>query len=1239
MSTIKQTKITQRLMYGFGVLMSIFLLFGGFNLYHIKKVSNLNRIIYNHPMVVSNAALQTNASVAKMHRSMKDVVLFHSPARIQESIESVIKEEKKVFDYLKIIENKILGEKGKELERNARKIFEEWQPIRNEVIGLVNNNQRKNAAKITIGKGANHVVLLEEKMLGLTNYAIKKAAEFTEASERGHSKLYLASFLFLLIGMLMSLLVAVFTLKFTKSAEKNIRESENKYRQIFDTNQAVKLIIDPQDGSIIEANKAACSYYGYSKKNMQTINISDINVLPPDKVHSEMQKAKTENRLYFNFSHRLASGEERDVEVYSGPVVLGEKIVLYSVIHDVTDRVLAEEALKESEYYFSQIFEQSSTSMCLYNPDGTFKRVNDEFCKMFGVEAKGIINSGYNVLTNQAVIDTEVLPLLREVFDGKKNKKWEINFDMDIASASGRIPTSETGKIYLEVYGHPILNNRGDLEYVVLQHHDITERKQAEDALRGNEKYLDNIINNIGDPVFVKDDQSRLLSVNDSFCRLFGLTKDDILGKTLAEEVPPDERESFLRIDNQVLTTGQENITEESLTVRGGQTQTISTRKTRFVDNNGKKFLVGVIRDITEHKQAQEALRESEEKLHLIIDTSPIGICTVDPIGNFVTTNLAYEHMVGYSKEELRGLSFFDVTHPDNRPKNKKLFQDMFSLKTTNFFMEKRYIRKDGAMIEVAVHANGIMDAEGNARFGTAFVEDITERKQAEDELRQYEQIVSSTKDMLALIDKNFVFLSANLAYMKAFAKTSDQLIGRTVTDVFGEEFFSKVIRPRAERCMAGENIRYQDWFDFPATGRRYMDIVYSSFIVPDAGVLGFVVTARDITEYASIQGQLAQAQKMESVGQLAGGVAHDYNNISSIIIGYSELALEQIEQSDPLHDDLTEILTAAKRSTDITRQLLAFARKQTIAPKVLDLNDTIGSMLKMLRRLIGEDIDLAWLPGAKVWPVKMDPSQVDQILANLAVNARDAIADVGKVTVETKNISFDEEYCADHAGFIPGEYVLLAVSDDGGGIAPDILNKIFEPFFTTKELGKGTGLGLSTVYGIVKQNNGFINIYSEPKKGTTIKIYLSRHEGQAVEAYSDNIIEIPISLGETVLLVEDDGSILKLGKRILEELGYRVLSAASPSEAIKLAEEHADEISLLITDVIMPEMNGRELSEHLQNLYPNLKIIFMSGYTANVIAHRGVLDDDVFFISKPFSKKEMAVKVREVLDETKGSA
>lgn len=383
-----------------------------------------------------------------------------------------------------------------------------------------------------------------------------------------------------------------------------------------------------------------------------------------------------------------------------------------------------------------------------------------------------------------------------------------------------------------------------------------------------------------------------------------------------------------------------------------------------------------------------------------------------------------------------------------------------------------------------------------------------------------------------------------------------------------------------------------------------------------------------------SIEEQLRQAQKMESVGRLAGGVAHDYNNVLSVIMGFTELAMEEKDLTEPLRADLEEILKAAKRATDITRHLLAFARKQTIAPKVLDLNKSVESMIKMLRRLIGEDIDFAWSPGAGLWSIKMDPSQIDQILVNLCVNARDAIFGVGKVTIETKTVFFNTAYCADHHGFIPGEFVMLAVSDNGCGIDKKILNNIFEPFFTTKPLDKGTGLGLSTVYGIVKQNNGFINVYSEPGIGTTIKIYLARHKGNAVKIQMENTEKILAGHGETILIVEDDPSILKLARQILDGLGYIVLTQDTPEEAIRLAEEYTGEIHLLVTDVIMPEMNGLELANCLQPIYPNLKRIFMSGYTSNAIAHHGVLDEGMNFIQKPFSKKDLAIIVRKVLDE-----
>jgi PAS domain S-box-containing protein len=405
------------------------------------------------------------------------------------------------------------------------------------------------------------------------------------------------------------------------------------------------------------------------------------------------------------------------------------------------------------------------------------------------------------------------------------------------------------------------------------------------------------------------------------------------------------------------------------------------------------------------------------------------------------------------------------------------------------------------------------------------------------------------------------------------------------------------------------------------------------------------VGTLSDITERMqaeeekkSLQAQLQQAQKMDAIGQLAGGVAHDFNNMLGVILGHAEMAMDQVEPSQSLYADLEEIRKAATRSADITRQLLAFARRQTVAPKVIDLNETIEGMLKMLRRLIGEDVDLAWLPGSGLWPVKMDPSQIDQILANLCVNARAAITGVGKITVETGNRTFDEDYCDAHAGFISGNYVRISVSDSGCGMDQETLAHIFEPFFTTKGVGEGTGLGLAMVYGAVKQNNGFINAYSEPGQGTTFTLYLPRYADEARQLQREGTADRAVGGDETVLLVEDESIILKMTTTMLNLLGYTVLAAATPGDAIRLAGTHTGEIHLLLTDVIMPEMNGRDLAEKMLLLYPRLKCLFMSGYTSDVISRHGTLEEGVEFIQKPFTKKDLAIKVRMALEKNLGA-
>jgi len=531
--------------------------------------------------------------------------------------------------------------------------------------------------------------------------------------------------------------------------------------------------------------------------------------------------------------------------------------------------------------------------------------------------------------------------------------------------------------------------------------------------------------------------------------------------------------------------------------------------------------------------------------------------------------------------------------------------------------------------------SNPILDDHGEVSFILEHLQDITERKQRE---KEYLDLINGMNDSVFVISLKGKFLTVNETAVKVLGYSRQELLDMGPADIDAFLSAGEIGRRVKEMKMDARQV-------FETEHRtkkgRIITVEISSSLVSYRGGPAILSIARDITdrkraekERAKLQAQLMHAQKMESVGRLAGGVAHDFNNMLTVIIGHTDFVLVNLDKSHSLYSQLKEIRKAAQRSSDLTSRLLAFARKQTIAPKVMGLNETLEGMLKMLQRLIGEDIDLRWLPAQNLWPVKMDSSQIDQILANLCSNARDAIKDVGEITIETHNVTLDENYCAVRAGFLPGDYVLLEVSDDGCGMDKEILSHIFEPFFTTKEVGKGTGLGLPTVYGIVKQNKGFINVYSERGEGTTVKIYLPRH-AEKVEQTGEGAESEPVTLQqETVLLVEDEPMVLKMGKIMLERLGYDVLSAGSTAEAMKLAREYKEKIHLLMTDVVMPEMNGRQLAVQLRERHPGMKNLFMSGYTANVIAHHGVLDKGMNFIQKPFSLHELALKVREALQD-----
>ncbi|MHB8137900.1 MAG: PAS domain S-box protein [Smithellaceae bacterium] len=510
-------------------------------------------------------------------------------------------------------------------------------------------------------------------------------------------------------------------------------------------------------------------------------------------------------------------------------------------------------------------------------------------------------------------------------------------------------------------------------------------------------------------------------------------------------------------------------------------------------------------------------------------------------------------------------------------------------------------------------------------------------RKQSEDTIRKseerYRTIFESTATSNIIIAEDTTIIMANNNFASLCGYTKRELEGKMSWTVFIHKDDLEKMKTYHKMRRNGSGSAPSS-YEFRLINRQgeVRNIFLNVAVIPETRES--IASLIDLTERKQLETQLVQSQKMESVGRLAGGVAHDFNNMLSVIIGNTEMAMKKVRRSEPLYKALQDVLSAGIRSADLTRQLLAFARKQTVSPKVLDLNDTVAGMLKMLQRLIGENIELSWNPGYNLWKVKIDPSQVDQLLANLTVNARDAIEKTGRITIETSNMICDEAYCTDRPEWIPGEYVVLAVSDNGSGMEKETVANIFEPFFTTKKEGQGTGLGLATVYGIVKQNNGFINVYSEPGQGTTFRIYLPRDMDDNTEAI-DGEPEMEVRGGtETVLIVEDEETVLKISKAILEVLGYKVLAAGGKDQALQLAREYNENIDLLLIDVVMPDMNGKELSERILAIKPGLKCLFMSGYTADVIARQGVLDKGVKFISKPFNLKDLAVKVREVLGQ-----
>ncbi|MEE4241923.1 MAG: PAS domain S-box protein [Desulfopila sp.] len=763
------------------------------------------------------------------------------------------------------------------------------------------------------------------------------------------------------------------------------------------------------------------------------------------------------------------------------------------------------------------------------------------------------------------------------------------------------------------------------------------------EALRDSEDSFKRLFENVPLGYQSLDENGCFIVVNQTWLDALGYREEEIIGKSFADFLHPDWREHFKENFPRFKAIGEILGVEFEMVRKNGDLILVSFTGKISRDTKGDfRQTHCVFQDITERKRHEEELRMARELTARIIEDGPVAITLVDSGGKIVFANRHAERLFGLEKNSLEGLGynssewFIEDVDGSPFPEERLPFRQVMSTGQPVYNVQHAITRPDAARKILSINGAPLHDVHGKVDRVVFVILDITERKQAEIALKESEEKYRLLFNLG--VDAMFLVHNTTTQILECNAKAS-QLFGYTPQELLSMKMMDLSTTPEETRQACQHNASQIERI-YRKKGGDCISVEVTSTHFELKHRAAHISVIRDITEQKrleaekqNLQIQLNHAQKMESIGRLAGGVAHDFNNMLGAILGYVELAMEEAEDNHDLHADLKEIQTAAQRSADLTKQLLTFARKQTISPRKLDLNDTVESMLNMLRRLIGEDIDLVWKPSTHLQPVKMDPSQIDQLLANLCVNARDAIAKVGKITIETAAVAFDQEFCSAHHGYLPGEYILLTVSDDGCGMDQSTLAHIFEPFFTTKERSKGTGLGLASVFGLVKQNDGVINVYSEPGQGTTFKIYLPAYSIKS-DGMAEKTPELPVEHGnETILLVEDESAILGMTTRMLEKLGYTVVAAATPGEAIRLAHDYQGEIDLLMTDVVMPEMNGRELAKNLLSHYPDLKRLFMSGYTSNVIAHHGVLDEGVHFIQKPFSKKDLGNKLREVLE------
>jgi PAS domain S-box-containing protein len=797
-----------------------------------------------------------------------------------------------------------------------------------------------------------------------------------------------------------------------------------------------------------------------------------------------------------------------------------------------------------------------------------------------------------------------------------------------------------------------LVRGRFDAESMARTIRHALERKRLVDALRESEDRYRSMLElgsegvwrfDVDPPVSVALpereqaeallERARLTECNDALARQYGFERaDELLGMRL-KQMLAGEGDDQLRSIQLFIRSGYRLVdAETSERDRFGRTVHFVSSVLGHVEGGHLRSARGLQRDVTERKQAEQDRRENQERYQRLVETAYEGILVLDTAARVTFMNPRMVEMVGYGPGEAIGRSIEEFLFEDQVP----AFWAKFAKRPDREIYEWRLRRRDGGALWAVVSAAALKNASGQFVGSLAMITDITDRKRVEIELRKLSEAVAQSASSVVITDAEGNIEYVNPAFTKATGYSADEVWGKNPRVLKSGQMDPAVYRELWQRLKAGENWQ-GELCNRRKNGELFWETVAISPVKDAQGrITHFIASKFDVTRRRDLEMQLIQSQKMEAVGRLAGGVAHDFNNMLNVITGYSELALRKIAADAPERRHLEEILKAADRAAGLTRQLLAFSRKQVLRPLVLNLNAVASEVQKMLTRVIGEDIALVTELSPDLGNVLADRGQIEQVLMNLAVNARDAMPDGGTLTLRTSNKDVDEAESRRLPALKAGPYVLVTVTDTGTGIPEEIRTRVFEPFFTTKEAGKGTGLGLATVYGIVKQSDGFVYVDSEVGAGTTFTVYLPRVEREESRSVTARGQAVSAGGVETILVAEDDPTLREITRELLEASGYTVVTAAGGQEALSLASETPAAISLLVTDVVMSGMSGKELATQLESRFPRLRVLYVSGYTADVIGPKGLLEPGVSLLHKPFTAEALLGKVREILDRAR---